>query len=69
MEALHLRAEHNTIKVIMNTINKLSKSGQDIEILDNFVYNQEQQMILTALLEEQKNKTFKHDEIWDNLLE
>ena len=40
METLHVRAEHSTIELLMGVINKISKEGQEIEILDNTVYNQ-----------------------------
>ena len=68
METLHVRAEHSTIELLMGVINKISKEGQKIEILDNTVYNQEQKMIFQALLEEQNGQTFEHDTLWDDLL-
>ncbi len=52
----------------MGVINKISKEGQEIEILDNTVYNQEQKMIFQALLEEQNGQTFEHDTLWNDLL-
>ena len=58
IETLHIRAEHSTIELLMGVINKISKEGQEIEILDNTVYNQEQKMIFQALLEEQNGQTF-----------
>ena len=60
MEILHVRAEHSTIELLMGVINTISKEGQEIEILDNTVYNQEQKMIFQALLEEQNGQTFEH---------
>ena len=68
METLHVRAEHSTIELLMGVINKISKEGQEIEILDNTVYNQEQKMIFQALLEEQNGQTFEHNDVWDELL-
>ena len=68
METLHLRAEHSTIEVLMGLINQIAQDGQDIEILDNTVYNQEQKMIFQALIEEQNGQTFEHDKLWDDLL-
>jgi hypothetical protein len=68
METLHVRAEHSTIELLMGVINKISKEGQKIEILDNTVYNQEQKMIFQALLEEQNGQTFEHDTLWNDLL-
>ena len=68
METLHVRAEHSTIELLMGVINKISKEGQEIEILDNTVYNQEQKMIFQALLEEQNGQTFEHDTLWNNFL-
>ena len=68
METLHVRAEHSIIELLMWVINKISKEGQEIEILDNTVYNQEQKMIFQALLEEQNGQTFEHDTLWNDLL-
>ena len=68
MESLHLRAQPDTINLIMNVVNKASQSGQEVEILDNIVYNKEQKMIFQALLEEKNNEIFNHDEIWSELL-
>ena len=68
METLHVRAEHSTIELLMGVINKISKEGQEIKILDNTVYNQEQKMIFQALLEEQNGQTFEHDTLWNDLL-
>ena len=68
MESLHLRAQPDTINLIMNIVNKASQSGQEVEILDNTVYDKEQKMIFKALLEEKNNEIFDHDEIWSELL-
>jgi hypothetical protein len=68
MEALHLRAQPDTINLIMNVLNKASQSGQEVEILDNTVYDKEQKMIFQALLDEKNGETFEHDEIWSELL-
>jgi hypothetical protein len=68
MEALHLRAQPDTINLIMKMINKVSQSGQEVEILDNTVYDKEQKMIFQALLEEKNNEIFEHDDIWNELL-
>ena len=68
MEELHLRAQADTINLIMNIINNASKNGQEIEILDNTVYDKEQKMIFQALLEEKNNEIFEHEELWSELL-
>jgi hypothetical protein len=68
METLHLRAENETIKTLMDVINKISQSGQEIEILDNTVYEEEQKMIFKALIEEKKKEVYEHDKLWDDLL-
>jgi hypothetical protein len=68
MEALHLRAQPDTINLIMNVLNKASQSGQEVEILDNTVYDKEQKMIFQALLDEKNGEIFEHDEIWNELL-
>jgi hypothetical protein len=68
MEALHLRAQPDTINLIMNVLNKASQSGQEVEILDNTVYDKEQKMIFQALLDEKNGEIFEHDEIWSELL-
>lgn len=68
MQTLHLRAENSTIEILMDFINNISKNGQEVEILDNTVFKEEQKMIFQALLEEQKNQTIEHDELWNDLL-
>jgi len=68
MEALHLRAQPDTINLIMNVLNKASQSGQEVEILDNTVYYKEQKMLFQALLEEKNNEILEHDDIWNELL-
>jgi len=68
MEALHLRAQPDTINLIMNVLNKASQNGQEFEILDNTVYDKEQKMIFQALLDEKNGEIFEHDEIWNELL-
>jgi hypothetical protein len=68
MEALHLRAQPDTINLIINVVNKASQSGQEVEILDNIVYDKEQKMIFQALLDEKNGEIFEHDEIWSELL-
>jgi hypothetical protein len=65
MEALHLRAQPDTINMIMNMINKVSKSGKEIEILDNVVYDKEQKMIFQALVDEKRSEIFEHDDVWN----
>lgn len=68
METLHLRAETGAVKVLMELINKVSQDGNNIEILDNTVYEQEQKMIFQALIEEKQAQTYEHDELWNDLL-
>ncbi len=68
METLHVRAEHRTIEVLMDVINKISQDGQEVEILDNTIYNQEQQLIFKALIQEQQGQVIEHDELWNDLL-
>ena len=68
METLHLRAEHNVIEKILNTINQFSNDGQDIEILDNVTLDIEQKMILKSLTQEHNNQVISHDNMWDKLL-
>ncbi len=68
METLHVRAEHSTIELLMGVINKISQEGQEVEILDNTVYSQEQKMIFQALIEEQKGQIYEHDALWNDLL-
>ncbi|SMN01403.1 hypothetical protein SPONN_2474 [uncultured Candidatus Thioglobus sp.] len=68
MEALHLRADHNTIKTILSTINQLSKTGKKVEILDNLIYDKEKEMVLTGLIQQKEHNTFSHNEVWEQLL-
>ncbi len=69
MEALHLRAKPETIIKILKLVNKASQDGEEVEILDNTVFEKEQKMLFKALLEEKNGETFEHDKTWDNLLE
>jgi len=68
MEALHLRAQPDTINLIMDMLNKASQNGEEVEILDNTVFDKEYKMILTALLEEKNNEEFEHNNLWNELL-
>lgn len=68
METLHLRAERNTIEYLMSVINQISKDGQEIEIIDNGIYNKEYEMILKGLLEEKKEEVYEHNELWKEIL-
>jgi hypothetical protein len=69
MEALHLRAQLDAINLIIKMINKVSQDGQEIEIIDNTVFEKEQQMIFKALAEEEDGETFDHNSVWSELLE
>ncbi len=68
METLHLRAQPDTISLIMDVVNKASQSGQEIEILDETTYDKEQKMISLALLQENTDKTYEHDDVWSKVL-
>ena len=41
MQTLLLRANEQVIQKLISSINKLAKEGNDIEILDNLVYEKE----------------------------
>lgn len=68
MQTLHVRAEDETIKIVMSMLNQISQQGKEIEIIDNLTYNSEQQMILKGLTQEKIAETFEHDELWGQLL-
>jgi hypothetical protein len=68
MQTLHVRAEDETIKVVMSMLNQISQQGKEIEIIDNLTYNAEQLMILKGLAQEKSADTFEHDELWSQLL-
>ncbi len=68
METLHLRAEHQTIEILMAMINQISQEGKEVEIIDNLTYTKEQTMILKALSQEQNSEVTQHDKLWDDLL-
>ena len=38
METLHLRATHQSMQLLMNSINQIAKDGNEIEILDNTLF-------------------------------
>lgn len=68
METLHLRAEHDVIEKILDTINQFSNDGQEIEVLDNMTLELEQKMILKSLTQEHNNQVVSHDNMWGELL-
>jgi len=68
MQTLHLKADHQTIEQIMSVVNKASKDGHDIEVLDNTTFDTEKEMILKGLIEEQQGKVVDHDTLWKKLL-
>ena len=68
MQTLHLRAENNVIDKIMEIVNQFSQKGENIEVLDSFLFNSEKKMIHKSLSQEKKGETIEHDELWDELL-
>lgn len=68
MKTLHLQAENQVIDIIMQVINDIAKQGKNIEILDNDIYNFENNMINIALQDEKSNNTIEHQKLWNNLL-
>lgn len=68
METLHIRTEEKCIEVLIDLVNKISKEGNQIEILDNTLYDKEQKMIFQSLLDEKNGNIYNHEELWDELL-
>lgn len=68
METLHLRATQQTIELLMDSINKIAKDGNEVEILDNTLYEKEKEMIVNSLIQEKNGQTFEHDDLWSQLL-
>ena len=68
MQTLYLRAENNVIDKIMEIVNQFSQKGENIEVLDSFLFNSEKKMIHKSLSQEKKGETIEHDELWDELL-
>lgn len=68
MQTLHLRAENKTIETIMSMLNQISQKGEEIEIIDNLIYNKELQMISKSLSQIEKGQTKEHNEVWSELL-
>lgn len=68
METLHIRGESKSVEAIVGMINQISKQGAEIEIIDDFVFRQEQKMILQGIYEEQNGETVEHSELWRELL-
>jgi hypothetical protein len=52
----------------MNSINQIAKDGNEIEILDNTLFEKEKEMIFNALIQEKNGQTFEHNDVWDELL-
>ena len=69
MNTLHIRAEHKTINRLKNYINEISQNEQNIEVLDNFNFKQEQRIILKGLIQEQKGETLTHSQVWSELMD
>lgn len=69
MQTLHLRAEESVIQKIMALVSQFSKNGEQVELLDNVMFNIEQQMIQKALTEEKQGLLHKHEETWKEILE
>ncbi|MDK2081928.1 hypothetical protein [Aliarcobacter butzleri] len=68
METLHLRATHQSMQLLMNSINQIAKDGNEIEILDNTLFEKEKEIIFNALIQEKNGQTFEHNDVWDELL-
>lgn len=68
MKTLHLRASEQVMQQLISSVNKLSEAGNDIEILDNFTYLQEQKLISTSLEQIKNGEVYSHEEIWQELL-
>ncbi len=68
METLHVRAEHSVIEKILALLNRVSKEGQTVEILDDTAYTIEKEMIQTALLQESAGDVRDHESVWKELL-
>ncbi|WP_027847754.1 hypothetical protein [Marinospirillum minutulum] len=69
MQTLLLRANEQVIQKLMSSINKLAKEGNDIEILDNLVYEKEKKLVAIALEQVEKGEVFSHEEVWKELLQ
>lgn len=68
MQTLHLRADKQVIDQIMFSINELAKQGNEIEILDNFAFQKEKELVLTALDQIKNGELYSHKEVWEELL-
>jgi hypothetical protein len=68
METLHLRAEHDVIEKLMAMVNQIAKEGQEVEVLDNTVFKEEQKIIFKGLNDELKGNIIKHEDLWVELL-
>ena len=68
METLHLRAQPSTIEKILDIINQFSSKGEEIEIVDNAIFDFEKRKILKSLEQEREDDTFGHEEVWAKLL-
>lgn len=52
----------------MESINRLAKDGNEIEILDNHLFEKESKMISTVLEQIGKGEVYSPEEIWQELL-
>ena len=57
-----------TKKRILHLLNQISQKGEEIEIIDNLIYNKELQMISKSLSQIENGQTKEHDEVWSELL-
>lgn len=69
METLHIRANNSTIEKLMKILNEFSKNGEEVEILDNTIFNIEKNMIEKAIFQKENQQTFSHDDVWKRLLD
>lgn len=68
MQTLHLRASGYAIEQLMDSINRLAKEGNEIEILDDFIFEKEKKMVSIALDQIEKGEVYSHEEVWQELL-
>lgn len=56
------------MRKLMESINRLAKDGNEIEILDNHLFEKESKMISTVLEQIGKGEVYSPEEIWQELL-
>lgn len=63
VQTLHLKTSEQVMTKVMDFLNRLSKQGADIEIIDNKVYEYEKNLIDQSLRDIEEGRTYSIEEV------